>query len=182
LATELPVTGVVLEVASGSGEHVVHFATHFPGLAFQPSDRDPEARASIRSWVEDQGLRNVRDPLDLDAAQPAWPVEHVDAILCINMVHISPWAATLGLLEGAARVLSGSGMLFLYGPYRRGGVVTAESNEAFDRSLRERNAEWGLRQLEDVEREATARGLTRTKLVEMPANNLSIVFRRATVR
>jgi SAM-dependent methyltransferase len=179
LSEELPGRGVVLEIASGSGEHVVHFAKEFPHLEFQPSDPDDEARASIRAWIADAGVPNVREPVALDVLARPWPVGRVDAILCINMVHISPWSATLSLLDGAAEALSETGVLYLYGPYRRDGVVTAESNEAFDRSLRGRNPEWGLRRVEDLEREASARGLSRTRLVEMPANNLSLVLRRA---
>jgi SAM-dependent methyltransferase len=182
LYEELPESGLVLEIASGSGEHVVHFAQELARLVFQPSDPDEEARASIRAWTEETGVRNVREPLALDVEAAAWPIARADAVLCINMVHISPWSATLGLLDGAARVLSGAGALFLYGPYRRDGVVTAESNEAFDRSLRERNPSWGLRRLEDLDREASARGFVRTRLVEMPANNLSLVYRREAVR
>jgi hypothetical protein len=181
LSEELPARGLVLEIASGSGEHVVHFAKEFPNLAFQPSDPDEEACASVCAWIAETGVTNVRDPLLLDVGARPWPIGRADVILCINMVHISPWFATLSLLDGAAEVLPESGVLFLYGPYRREDVVTAESNEAFDRSLRARNPEWGLRHLEDVDREAAARGFARTRLVEMPANNLSLVFRRGSL-
>src|SRR5882757_4786880 len=127
LMEELPVTGLVLEIASGSGEHVAHFAREFPGHEWQPSDPDADARASVTAWT--RGLRNVGAPLAIDAAAPDWPIDRADAVLCINMVHISPWEATLGLLAGAARILPASGPLILYGPYRREGVETAPSNE-----------------------------------------------------
>ena len=169
--------GTVLEVASGTGEHVVHFAAAFPQLAFQPSDPDPDALASIEAWRAEAGLGNVLAPVRLDAAADEWPVDRADAILCINMVHISPWAATVGLMRGAGRLLPEGGPLVLYGPYRRMGVPTAPSNEAFDESLRSRDPEWGLRKLEDVTAEAQANGLALERIVEMPANNLTAVFR-----
>ena len=174
LATMLPATGAVLEVASGSGEHCAYFATLFPALTWQPSDPEPAARASITAWCD--GLANVRPVLDLDAEAPDWPIAEAAAVLCINMVHISPWAATLGLLSGAARVLEPGAPLFLYGPYRRASDATAPSNEAFDASLKMRDLRWGLRDLEDVV--ASADGFVLNRVVEMPANNLAIVFRR----
>jgi hypothetical protein len=174
----LPATGLVLEVASGSGEHAVHFASLFPRLDWQPSDPDPDAVASIRAWADEAGLTNLREAVALDAAAAAWPLRRADAIVCINMVHISPWAATLGLLDGAAGLLAPGAPLYLYGPYRRRDVPTAPSNEAFDRSLKERNPEWGLRNLEDVVAEAERRSFRLGRVVEMPANNLSVVFRR----
>jgi SAM-dependent methyltransferase len=176
LQDSLPVTGTVLEVASGSGEHVAHFAAEFPGHRWQPSDPDPAARASITAWCA--GLANVAPPLDLDASARAWPIERADAVLCINMVHISPWPATLGLLAGAAHLLPEGGALILYGPYRRDGVTTAESNEAFDADLKARNADWGLRTVEAVTTAGQAVGLRFDRLVPMPANNLSLVYRR----
>lgn len=176
LQDTLPITGTVLEVASGSGEHVAHFAAEFPGHRWVPSDPDAEARASIRAWCE--GLTNVAPPLDVDASLPDWPIARADAVLCINMVHISPWAATLGLLVGAAHVLPEHGPLILYGPYRRAGVATAESNEAFDADLKARNPDWGLRDVEAVTTAAEAAGFRFEKLVEMPANNVSLVYRR----
>lgn len=174
----LPDRGLVLEIASGSGEHAVHFARALPGLAFQPSDPDPDALASIAAWGAESGLPNLRPPLLLDAAATAWPAEAADAILCINMIHISPWRATEGLMAGAARLLAPGAPLILYGPYRRDGVPTAPSNEAFDASLRERDPAWGLRQLEDVAVLAESAGFGPPGVVEMPANNLSVVFRR----
>ena len=174
----LPAEGLVLEIASGSGEHVLAFARGFPNLAWQPSDPDPVALASIEAWRAVEGAPNLLAPLRLDAAAPDWPLERADAILCINMVHISPWSATLGLLDGAARLLAPGAPLYLYGAYRRDGVLTAPSNEAFDRSLRERNPDWGVRRLEDVAAEAERRSLALDRVIEMPANNLSVIFRR----
>ena len=172
----LPDRGTVLEVASGTGEHVRFFAEALPHLDWQPSDPDADARASIAAWCAD--LPNIRPPLALDAAAPDWPLALADALLCINMVHISPWAATLGLFAGAARILSEGAPLYLYGPYRRDDVPTAPSNEAFDQSLKDRNPAWGLRRLEDVRDVAQAAGFDCDRLIEMPANNLSLLFRR----
>ncbi|OAN66864.1 DUF938 domain-containing protein [Sphingomonas sp. TDK1] len=177
LGALLPAAGRVLEVASGSGEHCAYFAEHFPKLEWHPSDPDPDALGSIAAWCE--GLANVRAPVALDAAAPAWPVLHADAILCINMVHISPWEATLGLMMGAERVLPPGGPLILYGPYREAGVPTAPSNEEFDQSLRARNPVWGLRLLEEVVAAAESRGLVFERRVAMPANNLIVAFRRS---
>jgi len=174
----LPARGTVLEVASGSGEHVVHFAQVFPALQWQPSDPDPSALRSIAAWAGEANLPNVAPPVMLDASDAAWPVLEADALLCINMVHICPWAATLGLLDGAARLLPEGGVLYLYGPYLRAEVETAPGNLAFDRSLRTRNPDWGLRDVADVTAAAQARGLAFKRLVEMPANNLSLIFRR----
>jgi SAM-dependent methyltransferase len=175
----LPASGTILEVASGSGEHAVHFASLWPDLRWQPSDPDPDALASIRAWREEAALPNLREPLVLDASADAWPVEQADALLCVNMVHISPWRATEGLMRGAGRVLPPGAPLILYGPYRRAGVATAPSNEAFDASLKARDPEWGLRELEAVEAEAGRSGLRLERVFEMPANNVTAVFRRA---
>jgi hypothetical protein len=174
----LPARGLMLEIASGSGEHGLHFARAFPDLRWQPSDPEPAALRSIEAWRAESGLPNLLPPLVLDARAAGWPVVEAEAILCINMVHISPWAATLGLLDGATRVLGGGAPLVLYGPYRRRDVPLAPSNEAFDASLRGRNATWGLRQLEDVVDEAAARGLRFAERVDMPANNLTVVFHK----
>ncbi len=176
LSVLLPTSGTVLEVASGSGEHAAFFAGRFPGLTFVPSDPDADGRASIAAWCAD--LPNVAPPLDVDAAAPDWPIATADAVLCINMVHISPWAATLGLLDGAARLLPVSGPLILYGPYRRAEVPTAPSNEAFDASLKARDSRWGLRDVGDVTAAAAVRGLVFDRLIEMPANNILLVYRR----
>jgi hypothetical protein len=178
LRDALPREGTVLEVASGSGEHLLHFAAALPALSWQPSDPDPHARSSIAAWTADARLANVAAPLALDAASPSWPITRADAILCINMVHISPWAATLGLMAGAARLLPQGGLLYLYGPYRVNGAV-APSNAAFDQDLRRRDAAWGVRDLEAVTAAAEAAGLRPQGVVEMPANNLSVLFRRA---
>jgi hypothetical protein len=176
LAEVLPAAGTVLEIASGSGEHCAFFAARFPALRWQPSDPEPAARASIAAWCA--GLANVAPPLAIDAAAPDWPVDPADALLCINMVHISPWEATLGLLDGAARVLPADAPLILYGPYRRAEVPTAPSNEAFDASLRARDPRWGLRDVAEVTGAAVARGLRFERLVEMPANNSILIYRR----
>lgn len=168
-------SGLVLEIASGSGEHAAYFAQEFPTMDWQPSDPDPTALASIAAWTD--GLANVRAPLMLDAAADLWPVVSADAILCINMVHIAPWEATLGLMAGAAKLLASGAPLILYGPYRRAGVPTAESNEAFDQSLKARDPRWGLRDVDAVT--AVAAGFALDRLVEMPANNLILVYRRS---
>ncbi|MBD3762505.1 DUF938 domain-containing protein [Rhizorhabdus sp.] len=174
----LPASGTVLEVASGTGEHAIHFARGFPALTWQPSDPDPAALASIRAWAEAARLPNLRPPLLLDASTPEWPVDHADAMLCINMVHISPWEATVGLLTNAAKLLPVGGPLILYGPYIQQGVETAPSNLAFDESLRARDSRWGLRPLEEVVALAQSLGLDLEAVHSMPANNLAVVLRR----
>ena len=174
----LPTKGCILEIASGSGEHVVHFATNFPELVFQPSDREPEAPESIAAWVEAARVTNVLVPTVLDVSQSPWPIAAADGILCINMVHISPWEATLGLVRGAAAILPSTAPFYLYGPYKREGFATAPSNQAFDKSLRDRNSTWGLRDLEAVAAAARSVGFSGPTIAEMPANNLSVVFRR----
>ncbi len=178
LQPELPAEGLVLEIASGSGEHTAHFADALPHLVFQPSDPDAAARASIDDWTRTLGLTNIRPALALDASATDWPVDTVEAIVCINMVHISPWAATVGLVKGAAQRLPAQGLLYLYGPYHRGGRPTAPSNAAFDRDLRRRDSSWGIRHLEEVCALAEAEGFEAPHVVEMPANNLSLLFRR----
>ena len=175
----LPPTGTVLEVASGTGEHAIHFAAAFPALRWQPSDPDPGAIASIRAWAEAARLPNLNPPLLLDASAPAWPIDRADALLCINMVHISPWEATVGLLEHSAKLLPEGGPLVLYGPYFQQGVETAPSNVAFDESLRSRDPRWGLRDVDAVLALARSHGLELERIVDMPANNLSLVMRRA---
>ncbi|MYZ47132.1 DUF938 domain-containing protein [Propylenella binzhouense] len=178
LRRALPESGRVLEIASGTGQHVVHFAGAYPEIEWQPSERDPRMLPSISAWVETSGLANVRAPIVLDVCAGAWPAGPFDAILCINMVHISPWRATLCLMEGAGAHLRASGLLYLYGPFRRSGVPTAPSNEAFDAQLGRSDPEWGLRDLDAVEAAAAGSGLALEKVVEMPANNLSLLFRR----
>ena len=174
----LPSSGLVLEIASGSGEHVVHFARALPGLTFQPSDPEDAALQSIKAWTQDSALSNVRPPVMLDASSDLWPLAAADAVLCINMIHISPWPATKGLIRGCAKLLRKGAPLYLYGPYRRADVITAPSNEAFDASLKSRNPEWGLRDLEAVAELARAEGFSAPEITEMPANKLSVVFRR----
>jgi SAM-dependent methyltransferase len=174
----LPQSGLVLEIASGSGEHVTHFAQNSASaVIFQPSDPDADARSSIDAWVNALGLSNVRPAVALNAASLDWPISQADAIICINMIHISPWAATIGLMRGASRILPHDGPLYLYGPYRRGGRHTAPSNEDFDRSLRERNPAWGVRDLDEVASLAAESGFSAPIIEEMPANNLSVIFR-----
>jgi len=178
LGPELPREGLVLEVASGSGEHAVHFAgLADPGLVFQPTDSSADARASIDAWAATLALPNVRPALALDVTGDVWPVSRADAVVCINMIHIAPWSATVGLVRGAARVLPPGGLLFLYGPYRRDGRHTAPSNAAFDADLRRRNADWGVRDLEAVAECAAAAGFGPPRVAPMPANNLSVVLR-----
>lgn len=178
LAKILRADQTVLEIASGSGQHAVHFARAFPFLTWQPSDVDPDACASIETLREEAGLPNLREPLRLDASADTWPIEHAEAIVAINVVHISPIEATDGLLRGAARLLPAGAPLFLYGPYLREGVVTASSNLAFDDWLKARNPKWGVRQLEDVAARASAHGLALGSVTELPANNVAVVFRK----
>ena len=181
LKRHLPARGAVLEVASGTGEHAVHFAAALPHLVFRPSDPDPDARASIDAWAEGAGLSNLRAALDLDVTAPDWEravAGGADAVLCVNMVHIAPWAATGGLMRGAARLLLADGMMCLYGPFRRDGRHTAPSNAAFDAQLRASDPAWGVRDLEAVAAEAAARGFAAPAVEEMPANNLFVAFRR----
>ncbi|MGU3543219.1 DUF938 domain-containing protein [Methylobacterium sp. A52T] len=175
----LPDSGTVLEIASGSGEHAVHVAAALPGLDWLPSDPEPAARRSIAAHALRAGLANIRPPLALDAAAAAWPVARVDGIVCINMIHIAPWAATEGLMAGADRVLSAGGVLFLYGPFREADRPFAESNAAFDASLRARDPAWGVRDLDAVAAEAARHGLSLVRREAMPANNLSLIFGRA---
>ena len=174
----LPDEGLVLEVASGSGEHVLAFAGAFPHMLWQPTDADPVGLRSIQAWRSADGRPNLLVPVHLDAASADWPVDEAQALLCINMVHISPWEATIGLLAGAQRLLKSGAPLYLYGAYRQQGVETAPSNIAFDQSLKARNPEWGVRNLEDVVAEAGRHGLELDGVVPMPANNLSVIFRR----
>tara|TARA_R110002020_G_scaffold34066_32_gene103933 strand:+ start:11115 stop:11723 length:609 start_codon:yes stop_codon:yes gene_type:complete len=174
----LPDSGTVLEIASGSGEHVIHFASLFPHLVWQPSDPSPQARASTLHWVQAEAVTNVAPPLDIDASSETWPIEWANAMIAINMVHISPWPATQGLLKAAGKLLPAGGILVLYGPYRRRGRPLEPSNVEFDASLRARNPEWGIRLLEDVARAAEPAGLAMTSVTEMPANNLGVVFTR----
>jgi len=174
----LPQPGKVVEIASGSGEHAVYFCAAMPGLTWQPTDRDDDAIASIAAWRAQAALPNLLAPVRLDAAAADWPVAEVDALVAINMIHIAPWAATLGLMAGAAQALTAGGLLYLYGPYREDGRHTADSNAAFDADLQARNPDWGVRDLGDVAAAAAAAGLTLAEVIVMPANNRSVVFRK----
>lgn len=178
LARELPATGLVLEVASGTGEHAVFMARRFPGLVWQPSDRDLEALASIDAYAAEAGLANLRPALVFDAAKGNPPVARADALVCINMVHISPWEASIGLFRAAAALLEEGAPLVLYGPYIEEDVETAQSNTEFDRSLRERDPGWGLRNVPQMDRLGAEQGFARTSRVAMPANNLVLVYRQ----
>jgi SAM-dependent methyltransferase len=175
----LPPTGQVLEIASGTGEHAVHFAAALPHLTWQPTDREEQALRSIAAHRAAADLPNLLVPLVLDAAGPEWPVEWADAIIAINMVHISPWRATQGLMAGAGRILPPGGVLVLYGAYKENEAHTAPSNEAFDLDLRRRNPERGVRDLESVVDLAREHGLDLGERAQMPANNLGLVFRRS---
>ena len=177
LARVLPASGTVLEIASGSGEHAVAFAQAFPALTWQPSDPDPSALASIAAWREEAGLANLAPPIELDVMKP-WPALAPSAIECINMVHISPWEASLALFANAGRILARGAVLYLYGPYRFSGAFTAESNAEFDRSLRARDPRWGVRDVDDLVATARAAQLELVETVAMPANNHSLIFRR----
>lgn len=174
----LPARGLVLEVASGTGEHVVHFAKWLTGLVFQPSDPDAQRRANVDARVRRAGLANVRPALSLDAAGEQWPIGAADAVLCSNMIHIAPWPAALGLICGAANILPAGGLFSLYGPFSRAGRHSVESNAAFDLDLQSRNPEWGVRDLDDVVSRATYAGFAAPEIVVMPANNLLVLFRR----
>jgi len=172
----LPRTGTVLEIASGTGQHVVHFAQALPQLIWQPSEPEDEWREAIRYRIAAANLHNVNPPLALDVLEQPWSTSQTDAILCSNMIHIAPWEATVALIEGAGQVLSNDGVMILYGPYRRFGQHTAPSNAAFDADLRRRNPTWGVRDLEEVARIAQQKGLELNEVIEMPVNNLSVVF------
>jgi len=178
LADEMPRAGLVLEVASGTGEHAVHFAQAFTGLTWQPSDPDEGARASIAAWREEAGLANLLPPLALDAAAPRWPLDSADAMACVNMIHISPWASAEGLFAGAKRLLPQGAPLVLYGPYLEDAVDTAPSNIAFDAWLKEKDPAYGIRRIEEVDELAARNGLVRTRRVEMPANNITLTYRK----
>ena len=174
----LPSSGLVLEIASGTGEHGVFFAERFPALEWQPTDIHRDALASIATRVVEARLPNLRPPVPLDASSREWPVEHADALLSINMVHISPWESALGLIDGAARVLRGDAPLILYGPWLKDDIETVPSNLDFDASLKRRDTAWGLRRVEDFAAAAAARGFGLHKIRPMPANNLMLLFRR----
>jgi SAM-dependent methyltransferase len=179
LESVMPQNGSVLEIASGTGQHVCFFAEALPGIRWQPSEPDAAAREAIAIRIGEAGLKNVDPPIALDVSEPIWPVaDHYEVVLCINMIHISPWPATHALCRGAARHLRPQGKLVLYGPYLENGKAV-QSNLDFDASLKRRNPEWGLREIEDVTRVANAHGLQRQQIVRMPANNLTVVFAKS---
>jgi Protein of unknown function (DUF938) len=178
LKSVLPTHGKVLEIASGTGEHITFWAPHFPELTWQPSDPDPMHVASIASWMKQLPSANILSPLQLDVMNEAWGIDAVDVILCINMIHIAPWEACLGLLRGAQSLLAKGGLLYLYGPFKQQGKHTAPSNESFDLSLRAQESSWGVRDLEEVIDVAQQHDLHFQQVIPMPANNLSVVFRR----
>jgi Protein of unknown function (DUF938) len=175
----LPKQGTVLEIASGTGEHAVYFAAAMPGIAWQPSDPVAAHLQSITVWREATAVANVLAPLVLDVESVPWPIQHADAVVNINMIHIAPWSACIALMKGAALLLEPGAPLFLYGPFKRDGKHTSESNEAFDLRLRSEDPRWGVRDLGDVEAAALEAGFGLQEIVAMPANNLSLVFRRA---
>jgi Protein of unknown function (DUF938) len=174
----LPAQGEVLEVSSGTGQHVLHFAQALPHIRWRPTERDPGALKSIASWLGQPPPPNVNAPLRLDVHDESWPVRDVAGVVCINMIHIAPPSAAEALMRGAGKVIASGGIMFLYGPYRRQGQHTSPSNKAFDVQLRARNPEWGVRNLENVARLASAMGLELEQVHDMPANNLAVVFRK----
>ena len=179
LARVLPRCGLVLEIGSGTGQHVAHFAKALPALVFQPSEIDVERHASIAAWVAAGNLSNVRPPLAIDVTSRPWPLSAADAVVCINVIHISPWKTTLALMAGAGSIVPAGGVLVTYGPYMRGGAHTSQSNEAFDASLRARNPLWGVRDIDKVAEAASHEGLALAEVVPMPANNFTLVWRKS---
>lgn len=179
LVRVLPPRGLVLEIGSGTGQHVAHFARALPALNFQPSEMDLERHASIEAWAAAGNLLNVRRPLAIDVTKLPWPIAAADAVVCINVIHISPWESTLALMAGAGRILPAGGVLATYGPYMRGGAHTSQSNEAFDASLRARNPLWGVRDIDKMAEVAGKEGLALEEAVPMPANNLTLVWRKS---
>lgn len=180
----LPPEGTILEVASGTGQHAIYFIKQLPNPYWQPTDPDEMSRKSISAWWWEVQLNDILPPMDLNAQDSVWPVEQeelpqpISSVVCINMIHISPWESAIGLMKGAARILPKDGILYLYGPYKIDGQHTAPSNELFDVSLRDQNAEWGIRDLTDVKKIALENGLSFVKSVDMPANNLSVIFKK----
>lgn len=181
LSARLPASGRALEIGSGSGQHAAAFAREFPGIEWIPSDPDPQARDSIAAWAQEIGADNLCPAIDVDVMRENWHSAMegpLDSVLAINVVHISPWAATLGLMQGAGRLLAPGGMLYLYGPFRRDGRQTAQSNVRFEQWLKGLSAEYGVRDLADMEREGAANGLQLDEVIDMPANNFSLIFRK----
>lgn len=178
LARELPARGNLLEIASGPGQHAVFFAAAFPDLVWQPSDPRDEALASIAAYSGDAGLSNLRSPLNLDVEAWPWPIATADAMLTVNLLHVAPWSATEALFSGAAKVLKHGGPLLIYGPFKRDGQHTSPGNAAFDADLKARDPRLGLRDLDDVGAVARAAGFAQMKVIDMPANNMTLVFRQ----
>ncbi len=178
LSQVLPESGVVLEVGSGTGQHVVHFARAMPNLIWQPSERDDDCLRSIVAWLLVEQLPNVRPPLHLDVSASPWPITSAAALVCINMIHIAPWSATEALFHGGEGLLSGGGVVCLYGPFRRQGRQTSPSNESFDALLRRQDPDWGVRDLDEVARLADRAGFDLLQTHEMPSNNLTVAFRK----
>lgn len=178
LSAVLPETGTILEVASGTGEHAVYFGQQFPNLTFQPSDPDPDCCRSIAAWTAREEVENVLEPMQLDALVRKWEIDKPAAILCINMIHIAPWEASIGLFKHASGLLAPGAPLYLYGPYFREGVEPAQGNLDFERSLKSRNLQWGIRDVADIDALAEQAGFNRESLVEMPANNISLIYRK----
>ena len=176
----LPPSGLVLEVASGTGQHAIFFSEHLPSLRWQPTDASSEAVQSIGAWVDETARENILAPLDLDVRSPQWPIAKADALVCINMIHISPWETTEALFHGASKLLPGGAPMVTYGPYRLQGEHTAPSNAAFDQSLRSRNARWGVRDIDELLELGVRTGFTLEERVSMPANNMTLVWMRAT--
>ena len=174
----LPPRGLILELASGSGEHATYFAQMLPTLLWQPTDPDPRALASIAAYRTAANAPNLLSPLRLDATSQEWPVQRADALVCINMIHITPWVACQGLMAGAERTLRSGGVLYLYGPYQINGRHTAQSNQEFDAWLRTQNAQWGVWDIAEVTDLAQRRGFSLAETIPMPANNLSVIFER----
>jgi SAM-dependent methyltransferase len=180
-------SGDVVEAGSGTGQHVVDFARHLPEVTWWPSDLNEQHLKSISAWRAHAGLANIRPPLRIDLSDPKWCVEmhngsgpeNLLAVFCANVVHIAPWRVAEGLFAGAGRYLRTEGRLFLYGPFKRGGKHTAPSNAAFDKSLRDQNGEWGVRDIDDLQKLAASAGLKLVESVEMPANNLTLLFERS---
>ncbi|MBM09360.1 MAG: SAM-dependent methyltransferase [Magnetovibrio sp.] len=176
LRTLLPAEGKVVEIASGSGQHIMRFAQVFPGLVWQPTDIEPEHLRSIGAWTN--GLKNVMKPYVLDASALKWPIERSSAVICINMLHIAPWEATVGLFVGASKILDSGGLLYLYGPYKIDGQHTSESNACFDADLKSRDSTWGLRDVSEIIVTAAEVGLKFDTTIQMPSNNLSLIFKK----
>jgi hypothetical protein len=180
LKDHLPSKGLLLEIASGSGEHSARFGERLPHLVIQPSDPSQQCRVSIDAWTDSTQVTNVKPALDIDARLPDWPIKQADAIVCINMIHIAPWSATTGLFAGAAKILAAGGLLYTYGPYLENGIHTSAGNAAFDADLRSQNAEWGIRSIEALTELALSYGFSAPQKIQMPSNNLSLIFKRST--